>query len=466
MGLAVTEFSERRIKFSLIPTQLIGLAGLGLMLAPMFLINSNTPFPGATALPSVLGTAMVMAVPTSWINRRLLSFSPLVFVGRVSYSLYLWHWPLLTYLRVSARDMPPKTAAYLSVGAAFAAAVLSYYIIEQPCRRSTRAPAPLLIRYGFVSVLFLAVCAVILLSKGFPQRFPQLDRMEHASTLQTKNDPCLAINADLPASPECYNRSDSGPSVALWGDSHSAALAQGMRSVANSQGYGFVEVGRTSCVALTGAANYRPGIPLDARQCIEFNRRALNMLESDPRVKIVAITGSWANSFKQEDVDRWLISDIAHEKDKLPPEEASAVFERSLAKTVQGLQQSGKQVIVIEDVPTFDLDPLYRVRAALIPARHALAKWMGVQSASDPGYAPIGNLASARIADAHLKATSEGLHGVRLIDLKPELCSSENECSYRKGEMVLYSDPQHLSTDGARYILRDFHFPALFVSGE
>jgi SGNH domain (fused to AT3 domains) len=164
--------------------------------------------------------------------------------------------------------------------------------------------------------------------------------------------------------------------------------------------------------------------------------------------------------------DRWLITDIAHERDKLTPEEASSVFKRSLAKTTQGLQQSGKQVIVIEDAPTFDLDPLYRIRAAVIPARHALAKWMGVQSASDPGYAPIGNLASVKIADAHMKTTVAAFHGVQLIDRKPQLCSSEDECSYWRGEMVLYSDPQHLSADGAQYVLRDFHFPALSASGE
>lgn len=466
VGLAVAEFPARRFRLSPPLTQLTSLVGLGLVLAPMFLIDSNTPFPGATALPSVLGTAMIIAVPTSWINRRLLSLSPLVFVGKVSYSFYLWHWPLLTFLRISAGDMPPKLDAYLSITTAFAAAVLSYYFIEQPCRRSTSAPIPLLIRYAFVSVLFLGVCSAVLLAKGLPQRFPLLGRMEQASTLQTINDPCLVIDAELPTSPGCYNKSDPGPAVAIWGDSHSAALAQGMRSVANSQGYGFVELGRTSCVALTGAANFRPSIPLDARQCIQFNRRTLDLLESDPRVKIVVLTGAWENSFKQGDVDRWLITDIANEKHMLPPEEVSAVFQRSLTATIQGLQQSGKQVIVLEDVPTFDLDPLYRIRAAQIPARHALAKWMGVQSASDPGYAPIGDLASIEITDAHLKMALEGLHGVQLIDLKHELCLNENNCAYRKGDMVLYSDPQHLATDGARYVLRNFHFSALSASGE
>ncbi|MGA2350911.1 MAG: acyltransferase family protein [Terracidiphilus sp.] len=465
VGLAVTELTGKRIELSATLTRMAGLGGMGLMLAPIFLLSSKMPFPGAMALPSVLGTALVIAVPSSWINRKLLSFSPLVFVGRISYSLYLWHWPLLTFLRITAGGMPPRTATYLSMGAAFAAATLSYYFIERPFRRSLRAPVPLLIRYGIVSALFILVCAVAWLSKGIPLRFPQLDGMERTTAYRLKADPCLSGSDALPVSPVCYDRSDPRPSVAIWGDSHAAALAQGMRAVADSQGYGLVEIGRTSCVALAGAANYRPSIPLDARQCIQFNHSVLNLLEADPRVKIVVLTGVWANSFQQIATDRWLINDVAHERETLPPEIVNEVFRHSLTATILGLEKSGKQVIVMEDVPSFALDPVLRIRTAQIPARHTLALWMGVKTASDPGYDTPRDPASVAIADAQLRIVVKGLNGVPLIDLKTELCRNDNECAYRIGERVFYSDGGHLDADGARYVLRDFSFPALVAPG-
>jgi branched-subunit amino acid ABC-type transport system permease component len=66
----------------------------------------------------------------------------------------------------------PRATAVLVIAAAFAAAILSYYFVEQPFRRSRRAPAPLLLRYAAVSVVILAACAVIWRSHGIPQRFP------------------------------------------------------------------------------------------------------------------------------------------------------------------------------------------------------------------------------------------------------------------------------------------------------
>jgi len=95
VALAVFELSGKRMKLAGPLAEAVSVVGLVAVLLPMMLITRTTPFPGAAALPSVLGTAMLLATPMSWINRRLLSLPPLVYIGRVSYSWYLWHWPLL-----------------------------------------------------------------------------------------------------------------------------------------------------------------------------------------------------------------------------------------------------------------------------------------------------------------------------------------------------------------------------------
>ena len=290
--------------------------------------------------------------------------------------------------------------------------------------------------------------------------------MEHIAAYQLASDPCLVTMGELPASPLCYNRSDSRPLVAIWGDSHSAALAQTLRALGDSQGYGFVELERTSCTALTGAANFQPGFDHEAAECIEFNRKALTLLNSDSRVKIVILSGQWASSFQQKDVDRWLTADSAPQAKPLSADAAGALFVRALQATLQSLRQSDKEVIVLADAPTFDLDPIFRIRAAQIPARRALAKRMGAESASDPGSAPFGNAAAVAIANAQLTKAVEGVQGVQLIDLKAKLCRGDDRCLYRDGEREFYSNADHLSVEGARFILRDFHLPQLVGSGK
>jgi len=247
VALAVTELSRKHRmwprKLPQFLTQGLSLLGLAMMLAPIVLLAADTPFPGAAALPTVLGTALLIAVPASWINRRLLSMPPLVFVGKVSYSWYLWHWPLLSFLHIICGNNLPSAAPFLAIALAFAAAVLSYFFVEQPFRKSALPPAPLLIRYALVSATMLVACAVIRLSNGLPQRYPTLARMELANP-PLRDDPCMIEgDGDEPnASPACYNASSARPSVVLWGDSHAAALAPGLRALAIAQGYGFVQL--------------------------------------------------------------------------------------------------------------------------------------------------------------------------------------------------------------------------------
>ena len=215
VALAVAELSWKRKLLSGRWTQAASLMGLAFMLVPMYLLTSATPFPGTAAVPSVLGTALVIAAPVSWINRRLLSLSPLVFIGKISYSWYLWHWPLLAFLRVASGGILPPTAVVLAIAASFALAVLSYHFIEQPFRRSSRAPAPLLLRYAAVSLGFVAVFAALWVSHGLPKRYPALIQEG-----ETESNSCLAdYGSDKPnLSSHCYAASDPRPSVVLWGE--------------------------------------------------------------------------------------------------------------------------------------------------------------------------------------------------------------------------------------------------------
>ena len=441
---------------------LLGASGLCLMLAPIFLLTAGTPFPGPSALPSVLGAAILLAVPGSWINRRLLALSPLVFIGKVSYSWYLWHWPILAFLRILYGGDPPAGARVAAIAASFASSVLSYLFIEQPFRRSSRAAVSLLVRYGVASAVMVALCVVLWLSHGLPQRFPALARMD-ASALELRDDPCLAgYTGDQPIlSPPCYLASAANPTVALWGDNHAAALTPALRPLAQTQGYGFFQLSKASCPPLIGVVHTIPRVPLLAAECLRFNRKAIAILQSDRNIRIVILAAVWSAPLYRNWQDGWFAPDLAHVNEIPTPDASRALLTQSLTATIRSLQAAGKQVIVMEDVPSFEIDPVWKVRSQRIPARRQLALWLGIRDAADPGFAPPARDQSIAASTSLVEEAVAGVKGASLVDPRPELCANPDQCVYRRGETLLYGDSSHLSPDGARYALREFRLPPL-----
>lgn len=461
VALAAAELSRKSRTLPASAAQLLSIGGLASILAPVFLLTAATPFPGPAALPSVLGTVLVIAVPASSINRRLLSLPPLVYIGKISYSWYLWHWPLLALLRVLYDGTPPRAASLAAVAAALAVAALSYHLIEQLFRRSTRQPIPLLLRYAAASLALLGACTFIWLTHGVPWRFPALAGMEAAGQALSA-DPCLAAETDRPnLTPACYDASGARPLVALWGDSHAAALAPALRSASNTQGYGFAELTKNSCTPLTGATHYIPRLPRLAGDCLQFNRSVLSLLDADHHIRVVILAAAWAAPLYRNWMDGWLSVDPVREP-QVPSLEASRrLYIESLTGTIRSLEDAGKQVIVLEDTPNFDFDPMLKIRTARIPLRRVLASWLGIQRDPYPGISSpaadkqiAASVSVLEDAVAHLPRTT-------LLDPKPALCRSATECVYCDKESLLYIDSSHLSPDGARRAIRDLRLSEL-----
>jgi len=460
VALAVMEQTRRTISLPSLFTHLLGTAGFALMLAPIFVLNANMKFPGPAALPTVLGTALVIALPASWINRRLLSLPFLVFIGRISYSWYLWHWPLLCYLHIASCDNVPAYAAITAVVLSLAAAILSYYFIEQPFRHSRRAPGPLILRYAMASAFMLVLSSVIWTSSKiphFPQPFPLLAISDHEAVWSPESSICMPEQFEHTPSPACYNPADPRPSVAIWGDSHSLALAPGLRAIASEQGYGIVQFSGGMCAPLSGAALYNPLSPLDARKCIQFNRKTLNLLCNDSHVRIVFLVGMWTLDAK----NGWVDSGSFHDREMLASDASNALFRRSLTNTIRDLHAAGKIVVVMGDVPFFSFDPMMKFRTAHIPARRALSVWMHTDVAEDTGAGSTRNEDQTAIINAQLRSMVDGFQGVQLVDLHSKFCHYNDECIYRIGDHLLFRDSNHLSPFGARYAMSDYHLPTL-----
>ena len=117
--------------------------GLVLMIAPIFLYDRETPFPGLAALAPVLGCALAIYSTENERTRvaTLLSWKPIVFVGLISYSLYLWHWPIFAFATYELLRPLTSLEAFLCVLVAVSAAVMSWRFIERPFRRGGKQPS-------------------------------------------------------------------------------------------------------------------------------------------------------------------------------------------------------------------------------------------------------------------------------------------------------------------------------------
>src|ERR1700722_1913240 len=449
---------------------------VALMVAPIFLLNSTTPFPGPSALPSVVGAGLAIASPASWINRRFLSARPLVFIGRVSYSWYLWHWPVLAFLRIVYGSQLPAALALSAIAASFAAAVLSYFFIEQPFRASRRAPAPLLIRYALVIAITAVGCAIVWRSRGLPQRYPALARMED-ETARLVSDPCLADDgSDNPSlTSPCFDspnsrapdsrgsdlRTSNPPTMlALWGDSHAAALAPGLRSFAAAHGYRFAELAKASCPPALGATHFVPRHPQLAAECVRYNQAAFNILATSPQIRIVILHASWAGYLHRSWQDGWLIAGPAGQRTMPPPGDAEKILAETLAETIDALQAAGKTVIVFDDIPTFAFEPIWKFDTAQIPARHAVAKWIGANGAVDSGFAPSRSDDAVAAASSLLRQSAAASPPAIYFDPTPQFCNAGGQCIYRDRDHLLYSDNNHLSAEGAYRALKGFRPPS------
>jgi peptidoglycan/LPS O-acetylase OafA/YrhL len=226
---------------------LVTTVGAVLLALVIIRLNPECRFPGWWAFVATLATCLMIAAgQDGWFNRYVLSSKPMVWIGLISYPLYLWHWPLLSFAHIRNGAQPSDHEQWKWVAASFVLAWLTYKMIERPIRfgqwKYKRAITALLC----ACIAGTAVAGYAIKAKdGFPGRFPSL-----LSTLLSKGgrtaiidgwrDGDCILDYDLPASnykPFCVEK--RRPLVFLWGDSHAASLYPGFKALQDSGKYQF-----------------------------------------------------------------------------------------------------------------------------------------------------------------------------------------------------------------------------------
>jgi len=289
------------------------MCGGGLIVIGAFIISKESHFPGWWAVLPTLGTALIISAGAqSWLNKSFLSSRILVWIGLISFPLYLWHWPLLSFARIYEREVPSATIRIAIVSVSILLAWLTYIAIEKPIR--FRLPSK-------TTAVVLLVLMIIVGCVGYNcfvrdgLGFRLKDRAEFSNYFDntapemrlfkrvkeefgdTSNDKCNFYNIEqhyfgkYTAVPlqsidrTCFERQSNAyrHAVFIWGDSHAGHLYYGLKKNLPAD-WQILQVSSSLCRADINAKG-----PSSTDYCIQSNWFALKTIsETKPDVVIVA----------------------------------------------------------------------------------------------------------------------------------------------------------------------------------
>jgi hypothetical protein len=414
---------------------MLSVAGLGLIALADFGLDKDLSFPGWRALLPVCGAWMTIAAgETAWLNRRLLANPVMIGIGLISYPLYLWHWPLLSYAQILSGESPERSVRIGMVVLAFALAALTYKFVEQPIRKKSSSPRSI----GLLVAAMIVVGGsggVIALTDGLPQRFlsgpvsaQALDgeRLQLTWQRNVRLNQChLQDTKDDRQSPECVET--TRPSLMLWGDSHAASLYPGLKHLQEQQGFGIIQLTQSGCPPILDVPRliFRPN-------CDAINRRILAQI-TDLKPDAILLAAAWQH----------------HDYPMENPE-----IVKRLLTTIARIQQASPQsrVVVFGPEPRW-LSPLPAIyRRALTLEGHAPPQRLPEHI--DPAEIELDGLMKTRLAGA----------GVAYLSPQSLLCDA-NGCLTRLGDgldSLTFIDEEHVTAVTSIFLMHQFA-PALLA---
>jgi peptidoglycan/LPS O-acetylase OafA/YrhL len=423
--------------------ELAGVLGIGLLLFSISMYTATTRFPGYETIPPVLGSALLILSQGSVVN-RVLAWRPLVIMGLVSYSLYLWHWPLLAMTNIICVQPIQVRTSLILLGLTVFLAFLSYFTVEKPFRSVKLNTKSVLWTYGGATLAVTLVAAIIVLSNGAAMRYPQVAKIETNARLFEKHI-CLSSGELLTLSRFCVPEAKDGvTAVALLGDSHADSIARMLRGFAASQGKSFVELTHEKCPATMGWTRLTD-VQIDP--CRHYNRRALEYVVSRPDIKTVFLTASWSGPY----IPNSLTTVSEEEK----PNYYNNIF-LGLQEEVKALQAAGKNVVIMEDIPVLKFDPMWYARYELIPARRVINRFLAADEPNEVSSESVSRqiieAQDIEIARKNIEKLPALFPNVTVLDPTKFLCDSQS-CFFADREGTFYSDSSHLNDRGSAKLL-------------
>jgi peptidoglycan/LPS O-acetylase OafA/YrhL len=438
-----------RIKLSSPQASLLATIGLAFILFPIFLYTPSTPFPGLAAVPPVLGSGIIIwtGMHCSSPVNKLLSTGTLTSIGAASYSLYLWHWPLLLFARyVYGDSLPTHTAVticLLSIAISFA----SLRFIERPFRFHPAERRRYFVGGAIMGTVTAGLCGLAInLNGGIPSRMDQvsiayLDAERDKERVHTE---CMSlVDFIVPPSKACKLGADVEPTVLLWGDSHSMVTATAMEQAAIKNRSAFLFAADVDCPIGLGFGIDKKGpqfLSTPAYQyCRQYNADMLAFALASPNIRSVVFSSRWTNwrvgepgAPSEEDFDIRLYTDAGTARSKIENRE---IFAAGFERLVKSLVDGGKQVWIVGPVP----EPSVRIPKALY------VQHLGFNNFDLD--IPVARFLKKNEWVIHLFKTTAAKYPIKFLWPHQILCGPE-KCPVYENDKPLYFDDNHLSIAG------------------
>lgn len=429
--------------------------GVVLLAISIFWLDKSFAWPGVWTLLPVGGTVLIIAFasPDTLVGRAL-SWRPVVWVGLISYSAYLWHQPLFALTRLSLFEAPGTLALLLMIAATLGLAALTWRYVERPMRDRRRfSRRNILLGAVLVSAVMLSVGLASRYTNGFPGRLPpemaaleaiRLDRNPRYQECRSNRHQFIAPEDS------CIYGDARAPSIALVGDSHVNALAPALEGALGPRGFGLRELSYGGCPVLPGLGAVIPGFT----DCDRYTELAYEWLAETPQITTVIVNLRWplymfGDSFDNGEGGVEVAAPGIESAPDIPDvatraERMSQVYVNGIAR----LRATGLRVVLVYTVPEMGWDVPYHLVREM---RRGIAR-------SDPLSIPSERyFARTALVDAALNAIPDGpdLIRIRPADLWCDTLLPGRCVAQDANLQLLYFDDDHVSRHGARLLTEE-----------
>lgn len=401
----------------------LSLVGIGLIATAIIGFSARTPFPGLAAIVPCLGAALILAMGETkkTFGGQVLSMRPLVFVGSLSYSLYLWHWPTIVFSRYYLqRELTPPEAG-IAVASSITIALISWFFIERPVLEIRTAQRNFVLAGALTMAAGTAAAAAIIQSNGLPARLTKVGQSMIASAddISPYRRSCHSEEKSTIAYNQlCVLGSKVAiPTTAVWGDSYGVEFAAALGEKLIRDNKSLIQITGSGCPPAPGFDTYkRPN-------CGAYNSERLKNLLRDKRIRRVYLIANYLGM--QEDA----------------PESMENLYD-GIAWSATALHIGGKEVTIVLPIPRMPFDA---------PTALAVRELMGRN--------PYTFGQTRADFDAQSSQITKRLHEIAkqasatVVDSKSVLCNRSLCPAYIRGPGVIYFDRGHMSMSGARHLL-------------
>lgn len=429
-----------------IANNFLATCGFGAIILSVFTIDGATPFPGWWALLPVMGAGLlILAGPQAWVNRNILAQRHMVFIGLISYPLYLWHWPILTFARILDYGTPTPSIRIAALVLSFVLAWMTYQWIEKPIRfgRKTWLKTTSLSLLIFV-IGFMGYNAFQRNGLEFRYREMAENNLQFADPLPLEqNAECAKKYPRFSTAGLCGKSNAFPPNVLLLGDSHAGHFLPGMTAATASTRHSVSLIAKGGCLPFFGVTAIQKGEP---EGCVDLMNQALEFIESTKSIQTVVIgtrgplylSGKgFGDALSEPKQDRKLVLTNRPELT-----DSKEIFKIGMATTLKRLTNSNKQIIFVLDIAELDFNPKSCIESPLRLRKSPREVCAVSRQAFDDR-----NMVYREVVSSVLK----DFPSVKVFDAAAELCD-DKWCWARKDLQMFYRDTNHLSLHGSKHM--------------